>query len=559
LQRYARSAVSHPIDHRPTRRLLHQLIPAFMACLPALVAALILAACGGGSSSDSGAASAASQKPATTSSEISPGCSGCAALSPTQYAGSGVGIWEKTNTTGAPMDVPVYIQGLNGQTVTLVFSNESADTSAQAAQKSAVASAGAGTQASVADASPHELAQEFNRAGWRSLSAQVQAKGGTVSLKTGTATMPALNDSRSWTHTDQSTHQLTLVAQRAAADGMVFNVWVENGYLAPGKVSQALVDSTLDGVTRSGGVYEALVSLGGPLWGAHSHPSWYLPPEHNWVDIVLLDFHSTGSQASGYFWGLNNYLQSAAPQSNESLGVVLDTASAARLGASVTLSDVAHELMHMQNFYRRVVADANLGSYDTWLEEMTAMMAEDMVSARLVPFFNSINQGRMPAFLAGNYNCPMLDFTSYQAGCESYSVAGTFGGFLVRQQGVAFVKDLLTRAQDSTSQKLLDASLKASTPGTSFGQAFRSFAVSADALIPPDAPAGYGFPARRDTSYPLIAINPADWASSRSLPTQLPTQVASYGSVPVVRATSGSFYSEVVRVPAGLTLSVVIH
>lgn len=47
----------------------------------------------------------------------------CAATGPGTYAGSGVGIWKVVNDTAAPVAVPLSIQGLSGQAVTLVFTN----------------------------------------------------------------------------------------------------------------------------------------------------------------------------------------------------------------------------------------------------------------------------------------------------------------------------------------------------------------------------------------------------------------------------------------------------
>lgn len=529
---------------------------AALAGLFVLMAASMLAACGGGggSTGESAPSRSGQAHPATTDSGVSPSCSGCAALSPTQYAGHGVGIWEKTNGSASAQDVPVYIAGLNGQPVTLVFSNESGHgPQAPAAPKSSVpAIAGAAP-------SPHEAAQEFNRTGWKNLSATLASKPRPVVRKAAPApdAPPALNDARAWLHTDGSERRISLVGQRAAGDGMVFNVWVENGHFGAGRVDTAIVQTVLQGVARSGGIYEAIVALGGPLWGPHDAPTRYLPAGRQWVDIVLLDFGAGHSADQGYFWGLNNYLGSTG--SNESLALVLNAPNAATLDTRVTLSNVAHELTHMQNFYRRNVAAGGRGSFDTWLEEMTAMMAEDFVSMHLSPVFNSIREGRLPTYLAGNYNCPMLQFSGDDPHCESYSVAGTFGGYLLRQHGTAFFKDLLTRAQHADSQVLVDEALRASVPSSSFGQAFRRFAVTAGALLGPDAPGGYGFPAWHDAQFSLIPINPSDWAWSRQVPPQLPGEIASYGSVPLVRPSAGTFYSEVVRVPAGTTLSVVIR
>ncbi|MBS0455253.1 MAG: hypothetical protein JSS14_28475 [Proteobacteria bacterium] len=140
-------------------------------------------------------------------------------------------------------------------------------------------------------------------------------------------------------------------------------------------------------------------------------------------------------------------------------------------------------------------------------------------------------------------------------------MAGTFACYLLRQHGTAFFEDILGRAQqaDSDSQVLVDQALRASTPSSTFGHAFRRFVVTASALLPPDAPGGYGFPAWHDAQISLVQINPVDWAWGRKVPPQLPQEIASYGSVPLVRASNGSSYSEVIRVPAGATLSVVIR
>lgn len=529
--------------------------------------AALLSACGGGGGGDESGGTGGNTKPATTQTQVVPACTNCAAVSGSQYAGQGVGIWQATNASAQPQDVPVYIQGLKGQSVTLVYTNDTESVAASSSSFSGasdVANLPPVPEIAGAPPSPHELVQEFNLSGYKSLDYQLRGKAASSStrslMKSGPAASPNLNDSRTWTHTDQSVHPLTLVAQRDASDGMRFNIWVENGYFGDGKVTAATVGQVLENVTKSGGIYETLLSLGGPLWGPHNYEVWQLPGDRKWVDIVMLDFRVAGNQTAGYFWGLNNYLSSAASMSNESLGVVLDAPTVANLSAKVTVSNVAHELAHMQNYYRRNVAATGLGTYEVWLEEMSAMMVEDVVSERLSPVFNSIQSGRMPTYLSGNYNCPMLNFTSYQSGCESYSVAGTFGAFLMRQHGQAFFKDLLSRPAPSGSFALMDAVLKASSPASSFNQAFRSFAVSTGAMVAPAAaPAGFGYPARQDADLALMALNPQDWAAYRSVPTQLPGRIAQFGSVPLVRPSSGSYYSEVVTVPAGVTLSVVVQ
>jgi hypothetical protein len=55
-----------------------------------------------------------------------PACSAYAAVSPTQYAGSGTGVWSVANSGASVTEVPISLSGLNGQTVQLVYSNTSA-------------------------------------------------------------------------------------------------------------------------------------------------------------------------------------------------------------------------------------------------------------------------------------------------------------------------------------------------------------------------------------------------------------------------------------------------
>lgn len=522
-----------------------------------------MTACGGGgSASNSGEAVSKDEKPATTKTELMPSCINCAAVSASEYAGQGVGVWQLTNTSAQARDVPIYIQGLNGQSVTLVYSKETDSPDSASASSNSPGAAPVVPEIAGAPPPPHDEVQAFNFSGWKSLNLQLQSRGTSARklMKTGPATPPGLNESRSWLHTDQSTHQVSLVAQRQASDGMRFNVWVEDGYYGDGKVTAATVNLILDNVAKTGGIYETLVALGGPLWGAHNYGTWVLPADRSWVDIVILDFHASENESKGYFWGLNNYLKSAASASNESLGLVLDAPTVAKTNVKVTVSNVAHELGHMQNFYRRNVSPEQRGPYELWLEEMSAMMVEDIVSTRLNPMFNSIQEGRMPTYLNGNYNCPMLSFTGYQSGCESYSVAGTFGAYVLRQHGVSMFKDLLARPATSSSFALMDAALKAASPSSSFEQAFRKYAVSTGAMLAPGAaPSGYGYPARQDAEFGLMAINPLDSARYRLVPGQLPPEIAEYGSVPLVRSPSHSFYSEVVRVPPGITLSVVVQ
>ena len=94
-----------------------------------VAAAGTLAACGGGGGGGGGSSGATpAATPATPASiNLAAACSGsnCGALGNT-YAGSGVGVWQATNTGGSAGTVNVSIAGLTGQNVTLIYTNQGA-------------------------------------------------------------------------------------------------------------------------------------------------------------------------------------------------------------------------------------------------------------------------------------------------------------------------------------------------------------------------------------------------------------------------------------------------
>ena len=112
-------------------------------------------------------------------------------------------------------------------------------------------------------------------------------------------------------------------------------------------------------------------------------------------------------------------------------------------------------------FYRRNVALSPMHAYETWLNEMTAMVTEDLMSAPLASF-NPIGNLRLPQYLGrdlgyASFNCNLQQWTSYSNNCESYSVSGSFGGFLVRHLGVDLVLEPEVNAVFAEIQKKITA------------------------------------------------------------------------------------------------------
>lgn len=544
-----------------------------IALLSALLISLHIAGCGGGggdSASPSGGGNSSPVSPSSPISAVEPACQSCAATSATTYAGSGTGIWQTTNSGSAAKDIPISISGLAGQDVQLILTNESMaavplpsgsipNFSASDLFTASASQLEDPTKASIA---------EFNRAGWHQ--AILDAQGRARSLISGpqASTVHVVGDTQPFRHTDTTNRATTLIKQVVASDGRQVNFWVETSEYATPKITDAILDTLATKLTQANGVYDSLLSVGGPLWGAHNY-SDLIDNTNRPLDIVLLNFDNNGNAYGtvGYFYAINNFLKSAITTSNESLSIYLDTETLYRDGSTGLQSGIltlAHELMHMSNFYRRGIGMSFSHAFDTWLNEMSAVAMEDLVANQLTTF-NPIRDLRLPQYLGGNglgyssFQCPLTTWTPYSGSCDSYSVSGSFGGFLVRQLGVGFFKNLLTQSQ-ANSLLALDAAIKVAAPTSSLAQQFRRFTVSAAGVLPAaSAPTGYGFPARSESGFSVPAINAFAFKSQRVLPSSAPTQIKSLATLPVVRQRVTGTYIDSVRVPPGASLSVVIH
>ncbi|GJG97565.1 M30 family zinc metallopeptidase [Cupriavidus pauculus] len=557
----------------------------------ALLTSAVLAACGGGGDSGEPAAQSTTTTagaPGTTgtpgtqtpgdpaakpTSVVTPACSGCAAVDANTYAGSGVGVWQSMNATAGAVDMPISIAGLTGQDVTLVFTNQSGSVQTMptlaltASQYPTVAASvlrmddgGAAAKARIAD---------FNRDGW---AAQAGARGTAVSRSTFGATPPlraaySVGATRTWYHEDDSLRSTTLVRTDTTSDGTVVNFWVEDTENDPAKVSPSIVNTLEAGFVPAGKIYDLLKQTGGPVWGPHGYTNLISGAVAQPIDIVILNFDNNATPFGmvGYFYSRNALTVAANPLSNQSVSLYLDAETLYMGGPTAMKSmllTMAHEGMHMQNFYRRGVSNDPAYAFDTWLEEGTAMMMEDFASQSIDPTYNAIRDVRFPDYIsykAGSYNCSLLTWDPFGAACDSYSVSGSLGGFLDRQLGLGFYKHLLTNVSSTDSVAVLDSSIRATVPTSSLGEQLRRFAATSGALMKAPSPTGFGFPARAEGGFTLPVIDPQGLLSSRTLTQTVPSTLQPYASLPVVRKAVNGTYAETVKVPANSTLSVVIQ
>lgn len=570
------------------RRLPHPLL----AAIASLAAAAMLTACGGGGGGGGGASGAAgASAPPVTAAEPTPSplvaaCTNCGAIDGSTYAGAGTGVWQVSNDTSLSKDFALSINGLKGQLVTLVFTNESgqevvmpslqilssATTVAPTLRKSMALG---GADADAPTAFNAEVAQ-FNRQGFAKWLSQPAAGG--VNAKLSASSVPpapaatfTVGQQRTVYLLDQSQRTVQLTGQRTTGDGTVVNVWVETSELDASRVSTTLAERMRDAFAAAGGIYDMLVKVGGPLWGPHGYTE-LLAGNGQPIDIFLVNFDRNGVPygMGGYFWGLNNFKKDVGQRtySNESVGMYMDTETMyldGDRGMRQVVTALAHEGLHMQNFYRRSVTMGPEFAFDDWLEEMSALMMEDWASYSLDTSHNAIRDARLPYYLNyrgnGSYNCELTRWDPMGSVCESYAVVGSFGGYLNRQFGLGFFQSLLRSTGLTDSAAVLQAAIQAQRPSSGIGQEMRRFSSAAAGLVPLSADvAGYSMPTRNDDGLQLVAMDPAALGESgRGLPTAVPATLKGFASFPVSRFRLSGTYKETVRVPQGSTLTVVIR
>lgn len=552
--------------------------PALRGALAGLLSCLVLAACGGGgddsAGSRNGSGTTATSSPTGTTTQqvtMAAACNGCSALGPHTYAGSGIGVWQGSNDGSDTATVPVSIAGLTGQDVTLVLTNTSSAAATMPpitlAVSSLVEPSRTIQQAGQSAESARTDISDFNRSGWARLATAANAP--RLSVQSAASVTPAaLGSTRDWYYKDGSVRSATLQGQWTGSDGAVINLWVENSESGPGMVTPALVSTLGSTYARAGGIYDMLRTVGGPVWGPHNYNN-LIAGSGQPIDLVVMNFDRNNAPYGlvGYFWAMNNFVNSSTtPLSNQSVSLYLDSETlylGGSRGVQTILTTMAHESLHMQNFYRRSISMGPLYAFSTWLEEATAMMMEDFADFTIDPSYNAIRDVRLPDYIAyggGSYDCGLTVWTPFSGSCESYSVSGSFGGFLNRQLGLAFYKNLLTSASSMDSLASLDAAIKSVQPDSGVVDQLTRWGATTGALMSAaQTPSGYGYPLRADSGFTLPAIDPATLAAQRTLASTVPSMLQAYASFPVVRKAVSGTYKEAVQVPAGSTLSIVVQ
>jgi Peptidase M30 len=341
---------------------------------------------------------------------------------------------------------------------------------------------------------------------------------------------PTLNTTKTWIDysglgTVPTSYITSVKAVCTAPSGRNVVIWVDPAAISSGKASPTSITAFSNaycGTTGVSGVSEQITSLTGDVWGSNAalYPNDVIQDTVKQdINIVVLNVPANTGWA-GYFFGLNNFLKTAsAPYlySNEAL-VFFINANQLQASLNFTLSTLLHETAHMVNFYQRNISKGY--EHDTWLEETSAMMTEDIIAPTIIKNsdgsgYNKIATLRLPGYLGTGGAVSYITWPDLST--PNYHMGGAFGAFLNRRYGLALYTQLVTACADgtttTTSYGCMDSLIK-TNGGVGFADEFTRFGASMFGTLPAvGAPAGYGFPAVTSLGYTLMPIDVASMVS----------------------------------------------
>jgi len=523
--------------------------------------ALVLSACGG-----DGAVTPDSPEPPSAVAQLAVDCSGphCGAADVHRYLGSGIGIWQYTNTAGERREVDIDISGLAGKDVQLIMTNHGSDP-----QKMP------GIELFERSPYPAGAAMASRRAPAFAVAAPSAAK------RTAAARAPVpvvAGATRTWwvdTWTEGRVERpFTLVRQGQAqgpAGPRQVNIWLEDDQYGDELVSDAMLDALMQRVaTGPHAIYTGAADLAGEPWGPHE-TAGAIPPAQD-LNIVL------GKELAYVIYPGSRDLrirqQTGNPDfdeyvrtSNEALAVYLTTERFYQpdfyYDAGEPAASMALLLTQLANIYHRSALPKTDQSFENWLDFMSALMMQDILYApgidSIQPVDNIYRWYWLSMGATGNFNCDLktsLDVNGES--CYSAGVRAMFGAYLLRQYGIDFYRKLLRNTSSSDSWAILDDAIK-QAGGEGVDAALRRFATNIALLPAASSPKGYGLPERTDGAYTLAAIDGGTYADHLALPTDTIMTLMPRAFFPFARPAVRDAYKERIVVPPHTSLSVVVR
>ena len=195
------------------------------------------------------------------------------------------------------------------------------------------------------------------------------------------------------------------------------------------KVGQQDIENIAAKFSAKNMILDTSIDIYGKPWGSHAdRRKDLISGDRTDLHVLIYDINQDGADGTirGYFWFRDNFI--GAPNSNEKLIITIDAPSLSRK-KNLTYRVFIHEFNHMISFYQKqIVKDSKLP--ETWLSEMMAQMATDLLSARL---FNGENQ-QYTDMIRAHLSAPWESLTKWDGKVEDYYSVSHFGAHLLRNE-----------------------------------------------------------------------------------------------------------------------------
>ncbi len=519
------------------------------------------------------AASATSNNATLTVSPLTAVCNGvnCGAANPNTYSGAGIGVWKYDNTSNSSSSINLSIAGVSaGKQVTLAFANgqESAASSVPilGTAVSAIGAVNSDPRMNIfAPSKPSYVAQhedthnrilQLNREAVRLLKTSGQnSRANTAVLAGPPRFTPAVGATRDWFETGFSgeKHPSTNKYVCALPNGRNLVFWQSN---SDSGLTSTLLGNFTTSACGAGKGFDKLMGLIGDAWGNHQYNN-LIADTAGKQDINIVFLSAPGAGWAGYFWGRNNFLSSTYADSNQALVFFVNTDGIAG-DVNFYISTLIHEAKHMIGFYQEAVVRGK--DVETWYEETSAMMSEDIVSAS-VTGTNKIAQYRIPTYMSTGGNISLNNWPSLSG--NHYGMGGALGAFLNRRYGTKLFQDSITACTSGTAQTSSYACLDQlilSYGGLGLADELARMGASVFSKAPGSGlPQGYGYPLTVSNGYTLSAIDLLN-SSVGSTPTLSTYTSMTQTQVTQIVGTGVTQYQRNnVEVPGKTTLYVVVR
>lgn len=475
----------------------------------AVLITIALVGCGGGgSSSPSNGGNTGGNTPGTgTSSSLQSSCSGtyCGNVDNSTF-GAGVGIWHAVNNGDTEKVINVDLTLNSAAKLYGVYTNIN---SSDIAFPSGVTRDIKQELNIPVEKSAEEIRHEKNREVLKLLKTGLAQR--SLAQVLNTQLNSVVGDQNTFTHEENGntvSTAATLAYQGTASDGRTINYWVQSSEYVPTKITISHIAQlhNIFAVGANSG-YNTVVSIAGQPWGPTPFNNLIGPNQDLNVFISNLTPDNKPFGLMGYFWTGDTVLKTSNAQSNQSLMVHLDseTMYKSNVGVQEVSSTLVHEFTHLVNFYQRdlVKYDSVNNKYfgfDVAMEETSAMMMEDIAANKTGAF----PEDRMLGWLySKQLNCSLDEFTDSN-GCDSYSLHGSFGSYMLRKYGITgyqqMLKDIGTTSLSSQFDKMIRSQTNYSK---TLADELRTFNNTYVLMQKSAVPSEFSYSGKNDSGYSL--------------------------------------------------------